>query len=189
MRASTPLLAGVFLCALVSGATSACGGKPKQADDPSNESTHKPTTDDGTASTKWEGASAPPPASETKTPKGPGVTSVNEGATRRSDVYDKEATEVVVKRSARQVKENCGAAKDESGKAVGPWGKATIQIQLGHNGRSKGITVPAPYQGKPVGNCVEKAFANLTYPPWGGEDAEISWEIELIDPAAPPAKK
>ncbi len=187
MRASTRFLAGVTLCALFTGAISACG-KPKQADDPSNESTHKPPTDDGTTSTKWEGATSPA-ATETKTPAGPGITSVNEGATRRKDVYDKEATEVVLKRSARQVKANCGAAKDDSGKAVGPWGKATVQIQLGHNGRSKGITVPAPYQGKPVGNCVEMAFANLTYPPWGGEDAEISWEIELIDPNTPPAKK
>ena len=185
MRVSTLLLAGVTLCALASPV--ACGGKPKQADDPSNESTHKPPTDDGTTATKWEGATAPPPASET--PKGPGVTSVNEGATRRTDVYDKEGTEVVVKRAARQVKENCGAAKDETGKATGPWGKITIQIQLGHNGHSKGITVPGPYQGRAVGNCIEKAFTNLTFPPWGGADTEISWDLELVNPAAPPEKK
>jgi len=50
------------------------------------------------------------------------------------------------------------------------------------------VTVPAPYQGKPVGNCVEKAFTNLTFPPWGGSDAEVSWEVELVNPAEP-AKK
>ncbi|HSO32649.1 MAG TPA: hypothetical protein VLT33_09035, partial [Labilithrix sp.] len=64
MRASTLVLAGVTVFAL--GSTFACGGKPKQADDPSNESTHKPPSDDGTGSTKWEGASTPPPPSETK---------------------------------------------------------------------------------------------------------------------------
>ena len=36
--------------------------------------------------------------------------------------YDKEAVEVVLKRAARQVKANCGAATDEDGKATGPWG-------------------------------------------------------------------
>jgi len=189
MRVSTPFLAGITLATFAALASiCACGGKPKQADDPSNEATHRPPTDDGTQSTKWEGASAPPPASETK-PKGPGVTSVNEGATRRSDVYDKEATEIVVKRSARQVKENCGAAKDDTGKATGPWGKVTIQIQLGHNGHSKGLTIPAPYQGKAVGNCIEKAFTNLTFPPWGGADTEISCDLELLNPAATPEKK
>ena len=179
MRA-TPFLAGATILAL--SVTSVACGKPKQADDPSNESTHKPPTDDGTASTKWEGASTAPPPSETK-PRGPGTSSVHEAATRRTDEYDKEATEIVVKRAARQVKENCGAAKDDTGKATGPWGKVTLQIQLGHNGHSKGLTVPAPFQGKPTGNCVEKAFTNLTFPPWAGSDTEISWEIELI-PAA-----
>src|SRR3954447_22640399 len=112
MRASTPLLVGLTVFALVS---TACG-KPKQADDPTNESTHK-KSDDGTESTKWEGATTPPP-SETK-PKVASTTSVNEGVTRRTDEYDKEATEIVVKRAARQVKENCGAAKDDNGKATG----------------------------------------------------------------------
>ena len=185
MRVSTPLVAGVTIFALGLSGLSGCG-KPKQADDPSNESTHKPPSDDGTGSTKWEGATTPPP-SETK-PRGPGTSSVNEAATRRTDEYDKEATEIVLKRAARQVKENCGAAKDDTGKAVGPWGKATIQIQLGRNGHSKGLTVPPPFQGKPAGNCVEKAFANLTFPPWGGSDTEISWEVELVQPGAPDKK-
>jgi hypothetical protein len=190
MRASTPLLAGATLLALLSFGVGGCG-KPKQADDPSNESTHKPPSDDGTGSTKWEGATTPPPPSETKTAGTavPGVRAVNEAATRRSDQYDKEATEIVVKRAARQVKENCGAAKDDNGKAVGPWGKATLQIQLGHNGHSKGLTVPAPFQGKPTGNCIEKAFTNLTFPPWAGADTEISWEVELVPAAGEKTEK
>jgi hypothetical protein len=188
VRASTPLLAGVTLLALLAcGAFGACGcSKPKQADDPTNESTHRPPPDDGTTSTKWEGATTPPP-SETK-PHGDGTSVVNEAVTRRTDEYDKEATEEVVKRAARQAKENCGAAKDDSGKAVGPWGKATLQIQLGHNGHSKGLTIPAPFQGKPTGKCLEKAFAKLTFPPWAGSDTEISWEFELVPVGAPEKK-
>ncbi len=177
MRSTPSLLASATILAVL--LASACG-KPKQADDPSNESTHTAPADDGTSATKWEGASSTPtpPPSEAKK-AGPNTT-VNEAATRRTDVYDKEATEIVVKRAARQVKENCGAAKDDTGKAVGPWGKATLQIQLGHNGHSKGLTVPPPFQGKPTGNCIEKAFTNLTFPPWAGADTEISWEVELL---------
>jgi hypothetical protein len=116
---------------------------------------------------------------------------LTEAPTRRTDQYDKEATEVVIKRAARQVKANCGAAKGDDGKATGPWGKVTVQLQLGSNGHSKGITVPSPYQGKPAGNCIEKAFTNLTFPPWGGTDTEVSWEVELVSPEAPatPVKK
>jgi len=149
----------------------ACGSS-KPAKDPSEPAPPPEETP------KWEGASAPEPP---KTKSGPGVA---EAPSRRTDQYDKEGTEVVLKRAARQVKENCGAAKDDSGKATGPWGKTTVQVQLGSNGHSKGITVPSPYQGKPVGNCIEKAFTNLTFPPWGGSDTTVDWEVELVQPGA-----
>jgi hypothetical protein len=101
---------------------------------------------------------------------------------RKDSEYDKEATEVVLKRAARQVKDNCGAAKDEDGKAPGPWGKTTVSINLGHGGRSKGATVPPPYDSKPAGRCILQAFSNLTYPPWRGADANVDWEVELVQP-------
>ena len=185
MRASFPLVAGLMI-SLFAASVGACG-KPKQADDPTNESTHKP--DDGTGAAKWEGSSSTPSSSGEAKPKGPALSSVNEGVTRRTDEYDKEATEVAVKRAARQVKDNCGAAKDENGKASGPWGKATLMIQLGHNGHSRGVSVPAPFQGKASGNCVEKAFTNLTFPPWAGADTEISWEVELVPVSGAAPKK
>lgn len=153
----------------------ACGGGKEKAKEP----TDKPAYTDETP--KWEGASAPDSNAPTKSSSG-GAPAVNEAPAKRTDQYDKEATEVVLKRAARQVKENCGQAKDENGKAVGPWGTATIQVQLGHNGHSKGTTIPSPFQGKPTGNCVEKAFTNLTFPPWSGSDAEVTWEVELVEP-------
>ena len=162
----------------------ACGAKPKQVGDPSSENSSK-----SEESPKWEGAAPPEEKAKPSGGGGGGGVGATEAPTHRTDVYDKEATEVVLKRAARQVKENCGAAKDDTGKAVGPWGKATLQIQLGRNGHSKSVTVPAPYQGKPSGNCVEKAFTNLTFPPWGGSDTEITWDVELVNPAAPPEKK
>lgn len=160
----------------------ACGSDKKKAKDPSDETSSSSGTDEPP---KWEGAGPP----EEKKQSSSGAT-VNEQSGPRKDQYDKEATEMVLRRAARQVKDNCGAAKDDNGKAIGPWGNATVMVQLGHNGRSKGITVPDPYKGKPTGNCVEKAFTNLTFPPWQGADAEVSWEVELLEPGKPaPAKK
>lgn len=152
----------------------ACGGQRAESKDPTAESTATPKEE----APKWEGATAP------ETTKKPPGARVNEAPTRRTDQYDKEGTEVVLKRSARMVKDNCGQAKDENGKATGPWGKVTIQVMLAPNGHSKGVTVPAPYQGKPVGNCIEKAFANLSFPPWSGSDTQVDWEVELVDPNA-----
>lgn len=163
----------------MTGGLLGCGGSKEKAKDP----TDVPSSTDETP--KWEGASAPDPAANAQPKSGTGgAKPVQEAPRKRGDEYDKESTEIVLKRAARQVKANCGQAKDENGKAVGPWGKTTIQVQLGHNGHSKGVTVPTPYQGKPTGNCVEKAFTNLQFPPWSGSDTQVDWEIELVDPAA-----
>lgn len=166
----------LFLVGLV-----ACGGEKKEAKDPSSTTDSQPPSAD--EPTKWEGATNPKPedkSTETSTGKSGAV--VHEAPTRRADQYDKDATETVLKRQARQVKDNCGAAKDEEGKATGPWGKLTVQVQLGHTGRSKGVTIPAPYADKPVGKCIQNAFSNLTFPPWGGQDTQVDWEVELVQP-------
>ncbi|HEY2518309.1 MAG TPA: hypothetical protein VGI39_45885 [Polyangiaceae bacterium] len=98
------------------------------------------------------------------------------------DHYDKEETEVVLNRAARQVKDNCGLAKDEDGKAGGPWGKTNVSITLGHNGHTRTVTIPEPFDGKPSGRCAVKAFSNLTFPPWSGPDETIEWAVEIPHP-------
>ncbi len=96
--------------------------------------------------------------------------------------YDRASLEVVLKRAARQVKANCGAATDDNGTASGPWGKAVVTVKLGHNGHSKGGTVPAPFEGKATGNCAIKAFGNLIYEPFAGSDADVDWPVEIAKP-------
>jgi hypothetical protein len=170
---------GLAVCALV-----ACGGKKEPAKDPSDT---PPAGNEDTP--KWEGATADDthPASSSGGPSGKpsssgGTTAPVEQPKRRSDQYDKEGTEVSLKRAARQVHDNCGQAKDDNGKAIGPWGKVTIQVALGANGHTKGTTVPSPYQGKPVGTCIERCFTNLSFPPWSGSDTSVDWEVELVEP-------
>lgn len=169
---------------LGSSALLACGDKkPPKAPD----TTDTPATSD--EPTKWDTSSTTKetlnqPATTSTAPK------INEGPKQRSDQYDKEQTEIVLKRASRQVKENCGATKDDTGKATGPWGKVTVQVLLGHNGHGQIASIPDPYKGKPTGNCVERAFKGLTFPPWGGSDTTIDWEVEIVQPEAEkPTKK
>jgi len=96
--------------------------------------------------------------------------------------YDRAALEVALKRVARQVKSNCGGATNDEGVVGGPWGKTTFTVKLGHNGHSKGGTIPAPYDGKPTGNCVVKAFTNVIYAPFAGDDTDVDWPVEIVKP-------
>jgi len=191
-----PLSGGSWLVATVIVLASGCG--PRQpADDASTASSEtKSSSSEGAsgdktsdnAGEKWEGATTEDlQARQAGPPAGLGAssTSVASGSgagSHRTDTYDKEATEVVLKRAARQVKANCGMATDDNGKANGPWGKTTIAVTLGHNGHSKGATIPPPFEGKPTGKCAMQAFSILTFPPWAGGDTTVEWEIEIPQP-------
>jgi hypothetical protein len=106
------------------------------------------------------------------------------GSASAGESYDKEATDVVLKRAARQVKENCGHAKNEDGRLAGPWGTTRVTVTLGRNGRSKGASIPAPFEGTPTGKCAVQAFSNLTFPPFAGSDVTLDWEVEIVKPDA-----
>jgi hypothetical protein len=97
--------------------------------------------------------------------------------------YDKEAVEVQLKRAARQVKANCGSASDDEGRALGPWGATKATVTLGRNGHVRQVTVPAPYDGKPVGICVVHAFEKIQFPPYAGaDDVAVDWDIDIVRP-------
>jgi hypothetical protein len=100
--------------------------------------------------------------------------------------YDKEAVDMMLHRAAAQVKANCGAATDDTGKANGPWGTTKASVRLGRNGHVRGVEVPERYADKPVGVCVVHAFQNLIFPPYAaGTDVVIPVDIEIVRPAGP----
>jgi hypothetical protein len=98
--------------------------------------------------------------------------------------YDKDAIEVQLKRAARQVKGSCGGATDDEGHATGPWGQLKASVVLGRNGHVKQVTIPDPYNGKPVGLCIVHAFQKLVFPPYSGDtDTSVDWDVELVQPS------
>jgi hypothetical protein len=148
-----------------------CGGPEKPPEDATNTSdTSETPTAKPTAPSIPTGT---PPATQPKS----------------TTPYDKEAVEIALNRAARQVKSNCGGTKDDSNKLTGPWGKTTVTVQLGHNGHSKGATIKPPFDGTPVGRCINNAFSNLIYPPFdadpstpGGDDSTVDWDVEVVHP-------
>jgi hypothetical protein len=181
---------------------------PKQADDPSTTSGTSNTSGESSGdeaakkpeeTPKWDSTSETQSAASSGSSSGSsGSSGSSSGSSRKEmappttpspvtgqrskDVYDKEATEIVLARAARQVKANCGFAKDEDGNAKGPWGKTAVTVNLGHNGHIRGATIPAPFDGKPAGKCALQAFSTLTFPPWSGPDTSVDWPIEIAQP-------
>lgn len=181
----------------------ACGGATKQADSPGTcpEGTvlrgsdcvppdgdkDKAVAQDRAVESTGPASAAPanadavaasPPASTSSASNAPPPASPSGGVP-----YDKDSVEVELKRGARQVKANCGAATDDDGHASGPWGKTQASITLGRNGHIKQVSVPAPYDGKPVGLCIAHSFDKIQFPPYAADtDAVVWWNVELVKP-------
>ena len=148
---------------------------------PSNES--GPNTGSSSASSSGSGSSSGS-ASTSGSGSASGSGSGASGTpTEEKTPYDKYEVNVVLTRASNQVKNNCGAATDDTGKATGPWGTAKVTITLGRNGRVHGVSVPDPYNGKPVGTCIEHAFQYVIFPPYAAPaDVTVDREVELHPP-------
>lgn len=195
MSKRTKVAAAVTASAWWVATLAACGGGGKQAQSPT-------TCPEGTVlsgdSCVSEAAGDTKPSGDTKasadtnsskeTAKGGSASSAGApSAGGDSDIvagsYDKEAVDAQLKRAAKQVRANCGAASDEDGAKTGPWGATTATIVLGRNGHVREVTVPAPYSGKPVGDCVVNSFRKIQYPPYNAaSDASVNWDIQIVEP-------
>jgi hypothetical protein len=186
-----PTLVGLLGCAWLATAAIACGGPAEPAnsatDAPDASAAGSATTAGDDPAPKWDStssaATSTPPSTASAGGTSGGASMGSMPTAHRTDVYDKEATEIALKRAALQVKKNCGQAKNSDGKAVGPWGTTQVQVTLGHNGHTRGATVAPPFDGAPSGNCVIQAFSLLSFPPWDGPDTTIPWDVELVQPA------
>ena len=164
----------------------ACGGGAKAADSPG-------TCPDGTvlqgsdclpAMTRAAKADDDAPKGNTNAMKPPSdVASASADTDTGGSSYDKDAVEAQLKRAAKQVKDNCGSASDEDGNKTGPWGSTTATVVLGRNGHVQDVTLPSPYSGKPVGDCVVNSFKKIQFPPYAGStDVSVPWDVTINAP-------
>jgi len=163
-----------------SSGSSASNSSPSSGSSDTSASSGSST---GSASSGTGASGATKPATSAP-PSGGGIgTAAPQPSSDAKASYDKEAVEVQLKRAERQIKANCGSATDEEGKATGPWGATTATVTLGRNGRVLQSSVPAPYDGKPVGTCVVHAYQKIVFPPYpGSADATVTRDVEITQP-------
>jgi hypothetical protein len=176
-------LGAAGLVCLVS--VTACGGGAKGADSPEN-CTGADCGPPATSSSHGSDESSSSASSDTSSGGSAASSSASEAppaASPSGTPYQKDAVEVELKRAARQVKANCGAATDENGTAAGPWGKTTASVTLGRNGHIKDVSLPAPYGGTPDGECAVNAFKKIQFPPYASSsDVVVQWDVEFVKP-------
>lgn len=58
-------------------------------------------------------------------------------------------------------------------------GKTSVTMRFGKNGLVEEATIPPPFEGSQLGNCVLNAFKRINVPPYQGETKVITWDITL----------
>ena len=157
-------------------------GDDSSGDDSSSSSSGTASGDDSSSGSSSGGASSGGGGGAAASSSGGGGTG-DPGAASGKAPYDKEHVDIQLKRAARMIKGHCGSATDENGAATGPFGQTKASVVLGRNGHVKQVTVPAPYDGKPVGVCVLHAFQKIQFPPYAApSDSVVDWDVEIVQP-------
>ena len=168
-----------YRCLVLAALLAACGGgNDKPAEDATNAN---PNAGPCPPSMEKEGGECVPKSGSSSGSES--STSTDTPQTAKVP-YDKDNVEMVLKRAALQVKSNCGAATDDTGKPSGPWGQTKVTVTLGRNGHVRDVTIPDPYDGKPTGKCALLAFRGLIFPPYAAPaDVSVEWDVDIEKPS------
>jgi hypothetical protein len=109
----------------------------------------------------------------------PAATGVVE-ETERPGVFDEKQADLELKRATRSA-ETC---PDVVTGDKAPRGKTSVTITFSLDGSVAEATIPPPYEGTRLGDCVLNAYQALIVPPYSGERKVITWDVDLDKPKA-----
>jgi hypothetical protein len=97
-------------------------------------------------------------------------------------VFDEKQAELEFQRATRSA-ETCPDVVSGEG---APHGKTAVTVTFALDGSVAAASIPPPFEGTRLGNCVLNAYQALIVPPYSGEHKVITWDVNLE--AKKPAK-
>jgi hypothetical protein len=93
----------------------------------------------------------------------------------KKDAFDEAQAKIVLNRAANSARTCVNVIN-----ANQPRGDVTVTVTFsGTLGKSTKATVGPPFEGKPYGNCVVRAFVNIVVKPFDGPDVEMTQKVTL----------
>jgi hypothetical protein len=89
--------------------------------------------------------------------------------------FDEKQAELEFKRATRSAETCPDVVTDEKA----PHGKTSVTVTFALDGSVASATIPPPYEGTRLGNCVLNAYQALIVPPYAGERKVITWDVNL----------
>lgn len=93
----------------------------------------------------------------------------------RPGLFDEKQADLELRRATRSA-ETCPDVV--TGDKV-PHGKTSVTITFALDGAVAEATIPPPYEGTRLGDCVLNAYQAVIVPPYSGERKVITWDVNL----------
>ena len=128
-----------------------------------------------------------------KSAKARGVTD-NPGPAEETDAekkreFDRKQVDLELKRATRSA-ESCPGVVAEMEKKDHPRGETKVSISFQEDGTVRQVSIPSPFDGTPIGDCVVRAYKAVIVPPYSGGEQIVDWDVSLKDaPKADSGKK
>ncbi len=104
-------------------------------------------------------------------------------ADEKKDAFDENQAKIVLSRAANSARTCANVIGPNQGR-----GDVTVTVTFSGAGKSTKATIGPPFEGKPFGNCVVRAFVNILIKPFEGPDVEMKQKVTLRG-GAPPASR
>jgi hypothetical protein len=99
----------------------------------------------------------------------------NVDESEKPGVFDDKQADLELRRATRSA-ETCPDVV--TGDKV-PHGKTAVTVTFALDGSVAEATIPPPYEGTRLGDCVLNAYQALIVPPYSGERKVITWDVNL----------
>ena len=102
--------------------------------------------------------------------------------------FDKKQTKMELQRATMSAESCPGVVYEQEGKEH-PRGDFKASITFQEDGTVKQVSIPSPFDGKPVGDCVIQAYKHVIVPPYTGGEQIVDWDVSLKDKKPEKAEK
>jgi len=99
--------------------------------------------------------------------------------------FDKKQTKMELQRATRSAESCPGVVAGQEPKDKKPRGDTRVTLHFQEDGTVREASIPEPFDGTPVGDCVIRAYKAVIVPPYVGGEQIVDWEVSIKDaPAA-----
>jgi hypothetical protein len=98
--------------------------------------------------------------------------------------FDKKQVKMELQRATRSAESCPGVVAGQEPKDKKPRGDTRVTINFQEDGTVRAVSIPDPFDGTPVGDCVLRAYKAVIVPPYTGGEQIVDWDVSLKDAPA-----